>query len=201
MKKCSIRDVALLAGVSTATVSRVFHGASRSSKAIKDKVEAAIVELGYHPNPAMAAIASRHFSISPNTQTTPIALLTKAGEADGRSGTSDLHGFEKFAADLGYSVFRLSIRPAMSPAEAGKILYHRGIAGILIDEGSLAGEFPAARERNSLRIRTSSALSSAEKQSSPLLFGRFPIRQFFPGRQQALPGWARAPILSCRPKS
>lgn len=48
----TIKDVASLAGTSTATVSRVINDSPKVSEKIKKKVKAAIEELGYTPNPA-----------------------------------------------------------------------------------------------------------------------------------------------------
>ena len=47
----SVKDVARRAGVSTATVSRVINGSSYVSTELKERVEAAIRELGYEANP------------------------------------------------------------------------------------------------------------------------------------------------------
>lgn len=48
----TIKDVAKLAGTSTATVSRVINGLPNVSDKVRRKVAAAIEELGYTPNPA-----------------------------------------------------------------------------------------------------------------------------------------------------
>jgi len=48
----TIKDVASLAGTSTATVSRVINNSPNVTDKIKKKVRAAIDELGYTPNPA-----------------------------------------------------------------------------------------------------------------------------------------------------
>ena len=48
----TIKDVANLAGTSTATVSRVINDSPKVSEKIRKKVRAAIEELGYTPNPA-----------------------------------------------------------------------------------------------------------------------------------------------------
>jgi DNA-binding LacI/PurR family transcriptional regulator len=50
----TVRDVAALAGVSAATVSRALHGHRAISEATRAKVEAAAAELGYTPAPAAA---------------------------------------------------------------------------------------------------------------------------------------------------
>jgi DNA-binding LacI/PurR family transcriptional regulator len=53
----SIRDVAARAGVSPATVSRVFTQAATVSVATRQRVEAAAEELGYEPNPIARSLA------------------------------------------------------------------------------------------------------------------------------------------------
>lgn len=48
----TIKDVANLAGTSTATVSRVINNSPKVTEKVRKKVRAAIEELGYTPNPA-----------------------------------------------------------------------------------------------------------------------------------------------------
>ncbi|MEY9783726.1 LacI family DNA-binding transcriptional regulator [Sinorhizobium fredii] len=52
-------DVAALAGVSTATVSRAFNAPEKVAPEIREKVLKAAAELGWMPHPAGAALASR----------------------------------------------------------------------------------------------------------------------------------------------
>jgi DNA-binding LacI/PurR family transcriptional regulator len=54
----TLEDVAASAGVSRATVSRVVNGDTKVKSQTRIKVEAAIIELGYSPNPAARALAS-----------------------------------------------------------------------------------------------------------------------------------------------
>ncbi|QIX98177.1 LacI family DNA-binding transcriptional regulator [Cedecea sp. FDAARGOS_727] len=54
----TLEDVAAHAGVSRATVSRVVNGDTKVKSHTRTKVEAAIAELGYSPNPAARALAS-----------------------------------------------------------------------------------------------------------------------------------------------
>lgn len=58
-RPATISDVALLAGVSAPTVSRVLTGSARVSPGKRERVERAIAELGYHPNPAARQLSSR----------------------------------------------------------------------------------------------------------------------------------------------
>jgi DNA-binding LacI/PurR family transcriptional regulator len=67
-------DVARRAGVSTATVSRVINGASSVAQELRDRVERAIQELGYHPNLVARSLASRrssHVALAVNDAANP----------------------------------------------------------------------------------------------------------------------------------
>jgi LacI family transcriptional regulator len=55
----SVRDIAKLAGVSTATVSRVYRGLGSVSPKTRAKVQAAIEQYGYRPNYLGEALANR----------------------------------------------------------------------------------------------------------------------------------------------
>ncbi len=54
--RATVKDVAALAGVSTATVSRVVNGHSRVGHEVKARVTIAIEELGYVPNPSARSL-------------------------------------------------------------------------------------------------------------------------------------------------
>ena len=54
----TLEDVAVLAGVSRATVSRVVNGDTNVKSRTREKVEQAVAVLGYTPNPAARALAS-----------------------------------------------------------------------------------------------------------------------------------------------
>ncbi|AHG19954.1 LacI family transcriptional regulator [Chania multitudinisentens RB-25] len=56
----TLEDVAALAGVSRATVSRVVNGDNNVRPLTRNKVAQAIAELSYTPNPAARALASKH---------------------------------------------------------------------------------------------------------------------------------------------
>lgn len=63
--RTTMADVARLAGVSEKSVSRVVNREAHVSAALKDKVDAAIAQLGYVPDPAARSLAgSRSFTVS-----------------------------------------------------------------------------------------------------------------------------------------
>ncbi|MCD8476390.1 MAG: LacI family transcriptional regulator [Shewanella fodinae] len=55
----TIKDVARIAGVSTATVSRVIHNGSQVGDACRARVKKVIAELGYQPNANAQALVSK----------------------------------------------------------------------------------------------------------------------------------------------
>ena len=59
----TLRDIALLAGVSRSTVSRVLNDDPRVSDAVRARVKAIIEREGYHPHAAARALASRRSGI------------------------------------------------------------------------------------------------------------------------------------------
>ncbi len=58
-RRVTVKDVAALASVSTATVSRVVNGNSRVGPEVKARVIIAIDELGYVPNPSARSLMTQ----------------------------------------------------------------------------------------------------------------------------------------------
>lgn len=85
-------DVAARAGVSHQTVSRVLNGFSGIRPATRDRVEAAIADLGYRPNKAARALVT--------SRTRAIGVLAPATTDFGP--TSSLHAIEKAIRDADY---------------------------------------------------------------------------------------------------
>ncbi len=123
-KQPTIYDVAEQAGVSIATVSRVLSGGS-ASKAAKQKVEAAIEALGYHPTttrrPQEKRIASRTMALVVSNLTNPYysSLVDGAQEAARRNG----YALQLYSQDLNDPV---------SIALINQIIEHRPDGAILV---------------------------------------------------------------------
>jgi len=90
----TIRDVAKLAGVSAKTVSRVVNNQGEISEATRKRVQAAIKQLGYHPNILARSLVSRRSST--------LAVVAFGLEYFGPSRT--VVGIEHKADELGYSL-------------------------------------------------------------------------------------------------
>jgi DNA-binding LacI/PurR family transcriptional regulator len=85
-------DVAARAGVSHQTVSRVLNGFAGIRPETRDRVEAAIADLGYRPNKAARALVT--------SRTRAIGVLAPATTDFGP--TSSLHAIERAVRDAGY---------------------------------------------------------------------------------------------------
>lgn len=81
-RNVTIRNVARLAGVSVATVSRVINGAENVGESIRNKVELAMGELQFLPNAQARALASREFrtvaAIIPTVRNVNFVLFIRA---------------------------------------------------------------------------------------------------------------------------
>lgn len=105
----TIKDVARLAGVSTATVSKVMNGSYSISQGTIDHVRKAMNELNYHPN-----LRARNFA---RQSTGQVLFLTTLGE---NAGFSNPHMFEIMSGlehALGNKGYLLSVKN-MTPEQA-----------------------------------------------------------------------------------
>jgi DNA-binding LacI/PurR family transcriptional regulator len=105
----TIRDVAREAGVGVGTVSRVLSNQPRVSPATRARVEAAIAQLGYRPNPVARAL-SRHRTY---TLEVAVPLITRDFYVE------VLRGIEMALAGSGYA---LVIRTIDRAADRDRIL-------------------------------------------------------------------------------
>ena len=70
---CTVKDVARLAGVSTATVSRVTNGACNVSNKTRTKVVSAILRLKYSPNAHASELGRANAGIRRNRDMNDLA--------------------------------------------------------------------------------------------------------------------------------
>lgn len=149
VKMTTMKDVARLAGVSTATVSAALSGKSFVSALLKARVQTAIEELGYAPN-RMASGLKRG-------TTTLLGLIVP--DITNPFFTSIVHAVQRRAAQEGFTVL-LSVSDDMARREAELIRLmrsHQAAGTIVIPCGSeedcrkiagLAGAMPVAAADN-----------------------------------------------------
>lgn len=128
----TIKDVAKLAGVSVATVSRVLNDLPGYSEETRAKVLNAVTELGYQPNAIARGLVNKR------TQTIGV-LFPSVSSA---FSSEILHGIEEAAQEHGYSVV------VCNTAEDGKrtmkylqVLREKQVDGIILSSGVLKEEY------------------------------------------------------------
>lgn len=88
VRSCTVTDIATLAGVSTATVSRVVNGSGTVSHEAKGKVLSAISGLRYCPNNHAAELGRqnrgvpRKWTVSVNASSATAAALSRRSKAE-----------------------------------------------------------------------------------------------------------------------
>jgi LacI family transcriptional regulator len=117
------RDVAKLAGVSTATVSRVLNGRGEVTAQVRDRVLRAIDNLQYVPHANARALALQRTG----TLGAIIPTLNNAIFAEG------INAFERHAQQLGYTLI-LSVSNADDEWHAEQVwrMIERGVDGLLL---------------------------------------------------------------------
>lgn len=119
-----LEDVAARAKVSHQTVSRVINNHPNVSKATRERVEAAIAELGYRRNPAARSLVTR--------RTRTIGVL--ASELGQYGPANTLLGVQQAAREAGYFVSIAAIKGAGPEAisDAVRHLADQGADGMIV---------------------------------------------------------------------
>jgi DNA-binding LacI/PurR family transcriptional regulator len=125
-RRVSMHDVAARAGVTQKTVSRVVNNERHVAAATRDRVLAAIKELGFRPNAAARALVTRH--------SRRLGMVTVSSALYGPA--SILDGVEHAARSAGYalSVVRTSENTAEELQNAVNRLVDEGAEGIILSE-------------------------------------------------------------------
>ena len=123
----TIKDVAKLAGTSTATVSKVLNGSYSISQKTIDNVHRAMEELNYHPN-----MRARNFA---RQSTRQVLFLTMLGE---NAGFSNPHMFEIMSGlewtlgNKGYLLCVKNITPEEAPEFVKEVFDSKMADGVVI---------------------------------------------------------------------
>ena len=120
----SLADVAVLAGVSHMTVSRVINDSELVRPATRERVRAAIDSLGYRPNTAARALVTG--------RTGTLGVVTMDSTLYGPAST--LYGIECAAREAGFAITVSSVsKPdGSSIAEAVDSLQRQAVEGIVV---------------------------------------------------------------------
>ncbi len=131
-----LRDVALVAGCSTSTVSRALRGDPCISTATRQRVTAAAANLGYRPDPLLGALASYRDRRRSHARTDTVVYVS-TWPAGRRGAAGDRQtALEVRCAELGYQLEYLSLTTtATEQRAAGARLVARGVRGLLLGTG------------------------------------------------------------------
>jgi DNA-binding LacI/PurR family transcriptional regulator len=135
-RRVTVRDLAAAAGVSIATVSLALRDNPRIRTSTKDRVRAAARRLGYRPDPMVSALAAYRARIRPHPEHAVLAFVNSYRNPRLLQTPwlkAIYEGVRKEGRELGYQVQHFHLRrEAGGPAAASRILFHRGVQGLLI---------------------------------------------------------------------
>jgi LacI family transcriptional regulator len=148
-RRVSLRDIAKAIGVSHVTVSLALRNHPRISKAMQQRVQKLAAELGYRPDPMLAALAQYRKAKSERPVVACIAWINAWPDP------SDLRKHKEFdlywkgasaaAEQCGYRLEEFRFGGQYTPERLHQILTARGINGLLLPpQGSAPdwGDFP-----------------------------------------------------------
>jgi LacI family transcriptional regulator, galactose operon repressor len=139
----TIYDVARLAGVSTATVSRALNGTGQIAPATRAAIDAAVQQLGYHPNTAARSLVTR------STQT--IALLLP--DITNPFYAALMSGIQEQALEAGHTMLLCTTEgDAEREEQYLSLLRAKQVDGVLVDGLVLPPERIARFTRDGLPI-------------------------------------------------
>lgn len=130
----TVRELAKLAGVSHATVSRALRDSPRISLEVRKKIQRLARERGYQPHPLVSKLMSQLPHVKTISRAT-LAVITTSGPGWRRHAfLREIYtGIETRALELGYRIEEFSLPDyEMSCRRLSDVLYARGLEGVLI---------------------------------------------------------------------
>ncbi len=134
--KITLGEIAEKAGVTRMAVSLALRGKAGVSDATRVRVLEIAAQLGYRPDPEVSNLMARIRAKTPTTTKACLALLTAGPTTPGskRSITERkyVEGVVSRADEYGYRIEEFSIFGKKDAAQVAKILWNRGIEGLII---------------------------------------------------------------------
>ncbi len=130
--RITLSDIAHKLGMSKSTVSIGLRNDVRLPTATREKIRRAAAELGYRPDPNLAAIAAQRWRHRDQRHNVGVALLESASEPAPHLRKAYLHHAEARLEQLGYQVTRFNLDAQPTVAATNRILIARGIRGVLV---------------------------------------------------------------------
>lgn len=129
----TLADVARHTGVSASTVSRIIRGVDRSSAATRDAVLRAAAELGYVPDPGLAALSSyRHHRRDRRHANTVLVMQASRPDGSFRFDTTLIDAARATADTLGLQMHGRAVAAPSLTTALREELTSRHLAGVLL---------------------------------------------------------------------
>lgn len=140
-----MRDIARMAGVSHSTVSLALKDHPRISQEVKLRIRKLCEEVGYRPDPMLAALAHYRLTKSEAPITASIAWINGWPEPERLRKHREFdfywQGAHAAAEKFGYRLEEFQLGREMSPQRLHQILSTRGVRGILLPPHQIAPEW------------------------------------------------------------
>lgn len=127
MKRLSMKDIAVAAGVARSTVSRALQGDRQIPAQTAERIRRLAEEMGYQRDPAYEVLAQARWGTGERFLNT-VGFLVHADHH--RQGY--VEGARATAARLGYAVDELEMAEYASAARLDRVLQARGIRGLIV---------------------------------------------------------------------
>lgn len=134
--RLSLRDIAKILNISHSTVSLALRNHPRISEAVREKVKQTALELGYRPDPMLAALSHYRKSKSDQPISAELAWINAWKQP------KDLRSYKEFdlywkgasaaATKFGYRLEEFCLGGDLTPKRLHQILSTRGIRGLLL---------------------------------------------------------------------
>lgn len=135
-RRCTIKDIAVAAGISHTAVSLALRNHTKVSEATRERVQKLADEMGYRPDPTLGSLVAYRQGLRPTQYRETIAWFTCFPTRDGWKGNIYNKYFEGAAQrglELGFTIDHFWLKDeALSSDQIGRILRARGIRGALI---------------------------------------------------------------------
>ena len=136
-RSITMKDVALAAGVSEATVSRALRNSQNLKEETCQRIQALAKEMNYIPNPMVSALMEQIKAGHSSPTKIVLAFVTAWDERDAWKKTPDFReyfdGARQRALDCGYELEHFWLNePKMTPSKFSKMLLTRNIQGLLL---------------------------------------------------------------------
>lgn len=131
----TLQDIARLSGFGKATVSLALRDDPKISLATRQRVKAIAEKLNYRPDPALARIAAHRWRTREHPSDLVIAFISMEHPDLHRETLPQLRlAATERGERLGYRVEHFRLEDHASPAQLARVLFHRGIRGVIVGQ-------------------------------------------------------------------